>query len=109
MQTVVQRDLPRFRVAIEVEVPMVMVGHLVYPDKSRPPRGPLAGCDAALAPGTGFGRRASHGRPGDGGGHAWGTTAARAALAAVMVGVDLLMKSGPLRKQAAAYEAVVTQ
>ena len=34
MQTVVQRDLPRFRVAIEVEVPMVMVDHLVYPDKS---------------------------------------------------------------------------
>ena len=38
-----------------------------------------------------------------------GTTAARAAVAAVMVGVDLLMISGPLRKQAAAYEAVVTQ
>ncbi|HZB82251.1 MAG TPA: glycoside hydrolase family 3 N-terminal domain-containing protein [Rubrobacteraceae bacterium] len=38
-----------------------------------------------------------------------GTTAARAALAAVMVGVDLLMISGPLTKQAAAYEAVVTQ
>ena len=38
-----------------------------------------------------------------------GTTAARAALAAVTVGVDLLMISGPLRKQAAAYDAVVTQ
>ena len=34
MQTVVQRALPRFRVAIEAEVPMVMVDHLVYPDKS---------------------------------------------------------------------------
>jgi beta-N-acetylhexosaminidase len=34
MQTVVQRNLSRFRVAIEAGVPVVMVGHLVYPDRS---------------------------------------------------------------------------
>ena len=37
-----------------------------------------------------------------------GTTAARAALAAVTVGVDLLMISGPSKEAAAACDAVVT-
>ena len=108
MQTVVQRDLPPFRAAIEARVPMVMVGHLVYPaiDPDRP---------ASLSPAA---MRLLRGELGFDGvivtddlameGAKRGGTTAQAAVSAVTAGADLLMISGPSEEQVAAYDAVVT-
>ncbi|MBV9454324.1 MAG: hypothetical protein JOZ19_09435 [Rubrobacter sp.] len=108
MQAVVQRDLPPFRAAIEAGVPMVMTGHLVYsaidPDwpaglssaAMRLLRGEL-GLDGAIVTDD----LAMEGAKREG-------TTARAAVAAVTVGADLLLIFGPPERQAAAYDAVVT-
>jgi beta-N-acetylhexosaminidase len=107
MQTVLQRDLPPFRAAIEARVPMVMVGHLVYPalDPERPAslspaaiellRGEL-GFDGVIVTDD----LIMDGAKRDG-------APAQAALQAVKAGADLLIVSGPPEEQAAAYDAVV--
>ncbi len=107
MQTVLQRDLPPFRAAIESGVPMVMVGHLVYPaiDPDRP---------ASLSPAA---IQLLRGELGFDGvivtddlameGAMRGGTAAQAAVAAVAAGADLLIISSLPEEQAAAYDAVV--
>ena len=100
-------DLPPFRAAIEAGVPMVMVGHLLYPalDPDRPAslspeaigvlreeldfRGVVVTDDLAMA-------GVSGGRP-----------PARAAVEAVKAGADLLIISSPPQQQADAYDAVV--
>ena len=109
MQTVVQRDLPPFRAAIEARVPMVMVGHLVYPaiDPDRPAslspaamrllRGELLSFDGVIVTDDLAMEGAKRG----------GTTA-QATVSAVTAGADLLMISGPSEEQVAAYDAVVT-
>ncbi len=106
-QTIAQRDLPPFRAAIEAGVPMVMVGHLVYPaiDPERPAslspaaiellRGEL-GFEGVIVTDDLAMEGATRGR-----------TVAQAAVAAVAAGVDLLLISGPPEEQAAAYDAVV--
>jgi beta-N-acetylhexosaminidase len=108
MQTVVQRHLPPFRAAIEAGVPMVMVGHLVYPaiDPDRP---------ASLSPAA---MRLLRGELGSDGvivtddlameGAERGGTIAQTVVAAVTAGADLLMISGPPEEHAAAYDAIVT-
>ena len=107
LQTVLQSDLAPFRAAVETGVPMVMVGHLIYPvlDTERPTSlSPVA--IGLLREKLGF----------DGivitddlimEGARWGGTIADAALRAVQAGVDLLMISGPPEDQAAACDAVV--
>lgn len=100
-------DLPPFRAAVEAGVPMVMVGHLVYPviDPERPAslspeairllredlgfEGVVVSDDLAMA-----GATASR-QPGD------------AAVEAVAAGVDLLIISSAPQQQADAYDAVV--
>jgi len=107
MGTIWTRDLPPFRAAIEAGVPMVMMGHLVYPaiDPERPASlspeayrllredlgfdGVVVTDDLAMAGATG------------------GGTPARAAVRAVKAGADLLIVSSPPPQQAAAYDAVV--
>jgi beta-N-acetylhexosaminidase len=101
------RDLPPFGAAIEAGVPMVMVGHLVYPaiDPGRPASlsrdainvlrgalgfdGVVVTDDLAMAGATG------------------GGTVADAAVEAVGAGVDLLLISSAPQEQADAYDAVV--
>ena len=101
------RDLPPFEAAIQAGVPMVMVGHLLYPavDPERP---------ASLSPEAvgmlrgelHFGRvvvtddLAMAGASGKG-------PPARAAVEAVKAGADLLIISSPPEQQADAYDAVV--
>ncbi len=100
-------DLPPFEAAIDAGVPMVMVGHLVYPaiDPDRPAslstdaismlRGDLAfegvvvTDDLAMEGATG------------------GGTPAGAAVEAVEAGADLLIISSVPQQQADAYDAVV--
>ena len=100
-------DMPPFEAAVRAGVPMVMVGHLLYPaiDPNRP---------ASLSPeviGTlreelGFegvvltDDLAMAGATGDG-------TVARAAVRAVGAGADLLIISSPPQEQTDAYDAVV--
>ncbi len=108
MQTVAQRDLPPFRAVIEAGVPMVMVGHLVYPaiDPERP---------ASLSPAAMQLLREEVGFDGvivtdDLGGMEGATrggTPAQAAVAVVAAGADLLIISSLPEEQAAAYDAVV--
>lgn len=106
-KTIESYDLPPFRAAIEAGVPMVMVGHLVYPaiDPQRPAslskdainvlredlgfHGVVVTDDLAMAGATG------------------GEPPARAAVEAVGAGVDLLIVSSPPQEQADAYDAVV--
>ena len=107
LQTIESYDLPPFRAAVRAGVPMVMVGHLLYPaiDPDLP---------ASLSPkaigllreGLGF----------DGvvvaddlamAGASGGEPPAQAAVAAVKAGADLLVISSPPQQQADAYEAVV--
>ena len=106
-QTIAQRDLPPFRAAIEAGVPMVMVGHLVYPalDPERP---------ASLSPAVIKLLREELGFDGvivtddlAMEGAKRGGTSAQAAVAAVAAGVDLLIISSSPEEQAAAYDAVV--
>lgn len=107
LQTVLQSDLAPFRAAVEAGVPMVMVGHLVYPvlDPERPASlSPVAigllreelGFDGVVVTDDLIMEGARRG----------GTTA-DAALRAVQAGVDLLVVSGPPEDQAAAYDAIV--
>ncbi len=106
-RTVADLDLPPFRAAVEAGVPMVMVGHLVYPaiDPARPASlspeamgmlrgelgfdGVVVTDDLAMAGATG------------------GGSPARAAVEAVKAGADLLIVSSPPQQQADAYDAVV--
>jgi beta-N-acetylhexosaminidase len=106
-QTLAQRDLPPFRAAVEAGVPMVIVGHLVYPalDPERPAslsptaigllRGELGFDDVIVTDDLAME------------GAKRGGTVAEAAVEAVEAGVDLLIISGPPEEQAAAYDAIV--
>jgi beta-N-acetylhexosaminidase len=106
-QTVLQRDLPPFRAAIEAGVPTVMVGHLVYLaiDPERP---------ASLSPAAIEMLRGELGFEGVvitddlamEGARREGTSA-RAAVEAVKAGAELLLISNVPEDQVAAYEAVV--
>ncbi len=100
-------DLPPFEAAIDAGVPMVMVGHLVYPaiDPHHPASlsrdaismlrtdlgfdGVVVTDDLAMA------------------GAKSGGTPAEAAVEAVEAGADLLLVSSPPQQQADAYDAVV--
>ena len=108
LRTVLQGDLVPFRAVVEAGVPMVMVGHLVYPalDYERPASlSPIA--IGLLREELGFNGvlvtddLTMEGARRDG-------TTADAALRAVEAGMDLLIISGPPEDQAAAYDAVVT-
>jgi beta-N-acetylhexosaminidase len=107
LATLRSHDLPPFEAAIEAGVPMVMVGHLVYPaiDPVRPASlspeavgmlrgelhfdGVIVTDDLAMVGTTG------------------GGSPARAAVAAAKAGADLLIISSPPQQQADAYDAVV--
>ena len=107
LRTLRSYDMPPFEAAIRAGVPMVMIGHLLYPaiDPNRP---------ASLSPeairtlrqGLGFegvvvtDDLAMAGATGDG-------TVAWAAVRAVGAGADLLIISSPPQEQADAYDAVV--
>jgi beta-N-acetylhexosaminidase len=107
LATLRSHDLPPFEAAIEAGVPMVMVGHLVYPalDPRRPAslspeaigmlRGEL-GFDGVIITDD----LAMAGASGDG-------PPARATVEAVKAGADLLIISSPPQQQADAYDAVV--
>ena len=100
-------DLPPFEAAVRAGVPMVMVGHLLYPavDPDRPAsvspeaikmlRGEL-GFDGVVVTDDLAMAGASGGGP-----------PARAAVEAVEAGADLLIISSPPQQQADAYDAVV--
>ena len=107
LRTLRSRDLPPFEAAIDAGVPMVMMGHLLYPaiDPERP---------ASLSPkAVGLLR----GELGFGGvvvtddlamaGATGGDPPARAAVEAVKAGADLLIISSPPERQVDAYDAVV--
>lgn len=107
MQTMMRFDLPPFIAAIEAGVPMIMVGHLIYPavDPSRP---------ASLSPEAFRLLREEVGFDGVAvtddlsmEGAKRGGTSARAAVDAVKAGADLLIISGVPQEQADAYNAVV--
>jgi beta-N-acetylhexosaminidase len=107
LRTLRSYDLPPFEAAVRTGVPMVMVGHIVYPaiDPTRPASlspeaigmlrgelgfdGVVVTDDLAMTGATG------------------GGTVARAAVKAVKAGADLLIISSPPQQQAAAYDAVV--
>jgi beta-N-acetylhexosaminidase len=106
-KTLQSYDLPPFEAAIDAGVPMVMVGHLVYPaiDPHNPASlsrdaigmlrrdlgfyGVIVTDDLAMAGAKG------------------GGTPAEAAVQAVEAGADLLVVSSPPQQQADAYDAVV--
>ncbi|CAN5892416.1 beta-N-acetylhexosaminidase [soil metagenome] len=105
--TIRSYDLPPFRAAVEAGVPMVMMGHLIYPaiDPELPTslspkgmkllrnnlgfEGVIVTDDLSMAAASGDGSPAS------------------AAVAAVKAGADLLILSGSAEQQAQAYEAVI--
>jgi beta-N-acetylhexosaminidase len=107
LATLRSHDLPPFEAAVEAGVPMVMVGHLVYPaiDPERPASlspeaigmlrgdlgfdGVVVTDDLAMAGATG------------------GDPPARAAVEAVKAGADLLIVSSSPQQQADAYDAVL--
>jgi beta-N-acetylhexosaminidase len=106
-KTLKSYDLPPFEAAIEAGVPMVMVGHLVYP--AIDPHNPASLSRDAI----GMLRRdigfdgvvvtddlAMAGAKGK-------DSPAEAALQAVRAGADLLVVSSPPQQQADAYDAVV--
>jgi beta-N-acetylhexosaminidase len=107
METVMNWDLPPFRAAIEAGVPMVMLGHLIYPaiDLERPAS--LSSAAMELLRGElGFeGVIVTDDLAMEGAKR--GGTVAGAAVAAVAAGVDLLIISSLPEEQAAAYDAVV--
>jgi beta-N-acetylhexosaminidase len=106
-ETLHSYDLPPFEAAVKAGVPMVMVGHLLYPaiDAERPAslspeavkllrgelgfEGVVVTDDLAMAGASG------------------GRSPARAAVEAVEAGADLLIISSPPQQQANAYDAVV--
>jgi beta-N-acetylhexosaminidase len=107
MQTVLSYDLPPFKQAVEAGVPMVMVGHLLYPaiDPERP---------ASLSPKAIKLLRQEVGFDGviitddlAMEGAKQGGTVAQAAVKAVSAGADMLIISSPPQEQADAYAAVV--
>jgi beta-N-acetylhexosaminidase len=107
LRTLRSYDMPPFEAAIRAGVPMVMIGHLLYPaiDPSRPAslspeaigtlreelgfEGVVVTDDLAMAGATGDG------------------SVAWAAVRAVGAGADLLIISSPPQEQADAYDAVV--
>jgi beta-N-acetylhexosaminidase len=106
-KTLQSHDLPPFEAAIEAGVPMVMVGHLLYPaidphdpaSLSRDAMGMLRedlGFDGVIVTDD----LAMTGAKGGG-------TPAEAAVEAVEAGADLLLVSSPPQQQADAYDAVV--
>jgi beta-N-acetylhexosaminidase len=106
MQTVLSYDLPPFKRAVEAGVPMVMVGHLLYPaiDSERP---------ASLSPKAIKLLRQEVGFDGviitddlAMEGAKQGGTVAQAAVKAVSAGADMLIISSP-QEQVDAYAAVV--
>ena len=106
MQTVLSYDLPPFKRAVEAGVPMVMVGHLLYPaiDPERP---------ASLSPKAIKLLRQEVGFEGviitddlAMEGAKQGGTVAQAAVKAVSAGADMLIISSP-QEQVDAYAAVV--
>jgi beta-N-acetylhexosaminidase len=108
LRTLRTHDLPPFEAAIKAGVPMVMVGHLLYPaiDPDRPTSlspeaikvlrdelgfdGVIVTDDLAMAGARG------------------GGTVAHTAVKAVEAGVDLLLISSAPQQQADAYDAVVS-
>ncbi len=106
--TVRSYDLPPFRAAVRAGVPMVMVGHLVYPaiDPERPAslsadaismlRGDLGFDGVVVTDDLAMAGAGGGGPP------------ARAAVEAVEAGADLLIVSSPPQEQTAAYDAVVS-
>jgi beta-N-acetylhexosaminidase len=105
--TVRSYDLPPFRAAVRAGVPMVMVGHLVYPaiDPERP---------ASLSPDAINMLRKELGFDGvvvtddlAMAGASGGGPPVRAAVEAVAAGADLLIVSSPPQEQVDAYNAVV--
>ncbi|MGB3633126.1 MAG: glycoside hydrolase family 3 N-terminal domain-containing protein [Rubrobacteraceae bacterium] len=108
MPTILSYDLPPFRAAVRAGVPMVMVGHLIYPaiaperPASLSPRaiqllreelnfdGIVVSDDLSMAGASG------------------GESPAEATVAAVKAGVDLVIVSSPAQEQADAYEAIVS-
>jgi beta-N-acetylhexosaminidase len=106
-KTLESYDLPPFEAAIEAGVPMVMVGHLVYP--AIDPHNPASLSREAISMlrrDLGFDgvvvtdELAMAGAKGGG-------TPSEAAVEAVKAGADLLVVSSPPQQQAAAYDAVV--
>jgi beta-N-acetylhexosaminidase len=107
LATIRSYDLPPFEAAVEAGVPMVMVGHLLYPaiDPERP---------ASLSPEAVGMLREELGFDGvvitddlAMAGASGGGPPARAAVEAVKAGADLLIISSVPRQQADAYDAVV--
>jgi beta-N-acetylhexosaminidase len=105
LETLRTYDLPPFEAAVEAGVPMVMVGHLVYPaiDPGRP---------ASLSPEAVRLLREDLGFDGvvvtdDLAMAGVSRSPARAAVGAVEAGADLLLISSPPQEQADAYDAVV--
>jgi beta-N-acetylhexosaminidase len=100
-------DLPPFEAAIEAGVPMVMVGHLLYPaiDPGRPAslspeavgmlRGELGFDGVVVTDDLAMARATGGGPP------------SRAAVEAAKAGADLLIISSPPQQQADAYDAVL--
>jgi beta-N-acetylhexosaminidase len=106
-KTLESHDLPPFEAAVEAGVPMVMVGHLLYPaidphnpaSLSRDAIGVLRrdlGFDGVIVTDD----LAMAGAKGSG-------TPAEAAVEAVQAGADLLILSSPPQQQAEAYGAVM--
>jgi beta-N-acetylhexosaminidase len=106
MSTIQTQDLPPFRAAIDAGVPVVMVGHLIYPaiDSTLP---------ASLSPRAISLLREDLGFNGviitdalNMEGATRGGTVAQAAVDAVSAGADMLLLSAQPQDQADAYEAV---
>lgn len=107
LETVLNYDLPPFRAAVAAGVPMVMVGHLLYPtiDPERPAslspdaisllRRELGFDGVVVTDDLGMVGASGEGSPG------------RAAVEAVKAGADLLIIVGPYGDQVEAYEAVI--
>jgi beta-N-acetylhexosaminidase len=107
LATIRSHDLPPFEAAVRAGVPMVMVGHLVYPaiDPERPAslspeaigmlRGELGFDGVVITDDLAMAGASGNGSP------------ARAAVEAVKAGADLLIISSPPQQQADAYEAVL--
>lgn len=106
MSTIETQDLPPFQAAVDAGVPLVMVGHLIYPaiDPTLP---------ASLSPRAIRLLREDLGFKGvvitdalNMEGATRGGTEAQAAVEAVSAGADMLLLSGEPQEQADAYEAV---
>jgi beta-N-acetylhexosaminidase len=106
MSTIEAHDLPPFKAAIDAGVPMVMVGHLIYP--AIDPKLP-----ASLSPRAIRLLRQDLRFKGviitdalNMEGAMWGGSSAQAAVKAVSAGEDMLLLSADPQEQVDAYEAV---